>query len=111
MQEKYPELTALVQKLNKCHGLELDPEYVEELYGESVVQTIAQDPEGFEEKVLWLLEKGFAETTADICNRFGILLCQCSEDFIAAFDALIQRLGTDYADQIAEDLSILEELM
>ena len=85
MQEQYPELSALVQKLNDYYALEIDLDYIAELYGESVVGNIANEPEELEQKVMWLLEKGFEETTSDICNRFGILLCQCSEDFIAAF--------------------------
>ena len=111
MQENYPELAALVQKLNDYYALEIDLEYIAEIYGESIVASIAEQPEELEKKVMWLLEKGFEETTSDICNRYGILLCQWQEDFVAGFEKLIGKLGADYAEQIAEDLSLLEELM
>lgn len=105
------QLYALAKSLNALYGLELDLDHVKQLYGEYVLQTIAEDPEGFREKIEWLLEQGFADTTADICNRYGILFCQCSEEFISGFEQLLARLGQDYADKIAEDLSLLEALL
>lgn len=111
MTQAYQDLLARVEQINQTHHLEIDLKYIAEIYGDDIVAAIGEDPADFEEKIQWLLMRGFSDTVSDICNRFGILFVESSEFFCAQFDKLIERLGDNYADQIAEDLSLIEALM
>ena len=111
MTSNHEALYRFAEELNRRYGLEIELSTVEAIYGNHVLSLLAEDTDSFEQKIEGLLERGFGDTVSDIVNRFGILLAEDTELFFSRLDPLLAHLGASYAEQISEDLSLLETLL
>ena len=100
-----------IDLLNREFGLEIDPDTIQNIYGPDVVERMAEMTEDVTENIRFLVALGFGEDVSDICNRFGILLCQDRADFRHQVKTLIRDLGYDYVNRLAEDMSLWEKLL
>lgn len=104
-------LEQTIGELNTQHGLEIELDAIAEIYGEDIVDRMAEYAEEVIANIEYLLSLGFAETVSDICNRYGISLLEDNHIFRSNVDALITGLGKSYTEQLAEDVSYWEQLL
>lgn len=105
------ELYRMIDRINEEHGLEIDLDTVAEIYGSDVVERMAQAPYDVEENIRHLISLHFGEDVSDICNRYGILLCEDPAHFFDQVWKLISSIGEDYIEKMGEDMSYWEALM
>ena len=105
------ELYEIIRQINEQYGLEIDPDTVAEIYGEDVLEKMAESPYDVEQNIRHLISLHFGEDVSDICNRYGILLCEDPAVFFDRVWQLISSIGEDYVDKMGEDMSYWEALM
>ena len=105
------EFESRIEQINEQYGLEIDLGYVEEIYGEDMLQSMADMAEEVLENIDYLVELGFDEGVSDICNRFAPILLEDNGYFREKVDRLIADLGHDAVEKLLEDMSPWEELL
>lgn len=105
------ELYNLIDQINQEHDLEIELDTVANIYGEDVVERMAETPDDVEANISYLISRNLGDTVSDICNRYGILLCEDPVDFSRQVAGLIDDLGEDYADKMGDDMSCWEALL
>lgn len=105
------EIQTRIEQINEQYGLEIDLSYVVELYGEDMLQSMADMADEVEENIDYLVELGFDEGVSDICNRFAPILLEDNGYFREKVDRLLADLGHDAIEKLAEDMTPWEELM
>jgi hypothetical protein len=105
------EFASRIEQINEQYGLEIDLGYVEEIYGEDMLQSMADMAEEVSENIDYLVELGFDEGVSDICNRFAPILLEDNGYFREKVDRLIADLGHDAIEKLCQDMTPWEELM
>jgi hypothetical protein len=104
-------LAACVADINEEYGLEIDLDTVAEIYGDSVVESLASAQEDTLRNIAYLISREFGEDVSDICNRFAPILLYDTDEFAEKVSALIDDMGEDYVDVMGEDMSCWEALL
>lgn len=105
------ELYDQIARINEENDLEISLDTIADIYGSHVVTQMAQMPCDVVNNIEYLISLGFEEDVTDICNRYGILLCQDCGYFSDQVQKLICRMGDDYVQKMGSDMSCWESLM
>lgn len=100
-----------ISQFNAAHGLDICLDAVGEIYGADVLDRMAEDVETVIDNLEFLLSLGFGEETADICNRFGVILLEDCAVFRENVNAMLADIDSDYVEKLGEDMSPWETLL
>ena len=110
-QKMVSNLQRQILQLNKEYGLDICLDTVAEIYGEDVIAHMSEMSDGVIANIHHLISLHFGEDVTDICNRFGIILCEEPVLFCRKVQKLIDSLGSDYVEKMGNDMSCWEALM
>jgi hypothetical protein len=105
------ELYEKIDDINQEHNLEISLDTIAEIYGNDVVDTMAQMYWDVVANIEHLISLGFGEDVSDICNRYGILLSYSTEFFCDQVSKLVCSIGENYVEKMGEDMSCWESIM
>ena len=100
-----------ITQLNEEKHLDISLDTIAQIYGDEVVSRLAEGLEDTVANIECLVSLGFEEDVSDICNRYGILLCEDPAVFCDNVKRLIDSVGPDYVEKLGEDMSYWEKLM
>lgn len=100
-----------ISQFNAAHSLDICLDAVGEIYGADVLDRMAEDVETVIDNLEFLLSLGFGEETADICNRFGVILLEDCAVFRENVNAMLADIDGDYVEKLGEDMSPWETLL
>lgn len=97
--------------INHDYRLDISLEHITEIYGESLLDHLSDMVEDVVANIKFLLFLGFGDDVSDICNRFGIILCEDASSFADRVSALVATIGADYSTKMGKDMSLWEALI
>lgn len=100
-----------VARINNEYGLEISLDHISHIYGEPVLDHLAEMLDDVIANIEFLLSLGFGDDVSDICNRFGIILCEDTFLFSKKVSALVDSIGSDFIAKMGEDMSLWETIM
>ena len=105
------EFDRCIAKINEENNLGISLDTIAQIYGEYVVERMAEMSDEVIANIEYLIFLGFEEDVTDICNRFGIVLCQDTDCFCERVWELVCAVGSNYVEKMGEDMSCWEALM
>ena len=105
------ELYRKIDKINEENNLEISLDTIANVYGHNVIETLAEMPWDVVTNIEYLIYLGFGEDVTDICNRYGVLLCDDSGSFCDKVWELVCSMGDNYVEKMGEDMSCWDSLM
>ena len=83
---------------------------IKEIYGEEILNDIRNSIEDVNKNISYLVYLKFTDVE-DIVERVTPLFINDFASFKFKIDSLIKKLGSNYVEQIEEDISLLEDLL
>ena len=90
--------------------MKIDFMKIKEIYGEDALIACNENIDELVKNINYLISLGF-DDYEDIIERYSLAFDEDHEIVIEKIDDLINRLGPDYLEILAEDMGYWEELM
>ena len=100
-----------IRLINAQYGLEISLDAIREVYGREIVAKLAESEVDTLANIHCLIEMGFGDAVSDICNRYGILLCDDNGYFRYQVRQLASAFESDYIKALTTDLSLWESIL
>lgn len=90
--------------------MNIDISKINEIYGKEMIENIKENIETINKNINYLICLEFINVE-DLVERLTPLFLNDYSVFKDKIDSIIKKIGINYAEEIDEDISILEELL
>lgn len=90
--------------------MNIDISKINEIYGKEMIENIKENIETINKNINYLICLEFINIE-DLVERLTPLFLNDYSVFKDKIDSIIKKIGINYAEEIDEDISILEELL